>query len=277
MDIRFTVTPQLELTPRRVSVQATILALTVLTTRTLALREAVPERLQGLFDELSGEAREHLQVLQAQQRREGVEEGAEVVEDTLPLPESLKPLADEATLRASAGVNHLLDSWVSALANVLEGTAIQQGSRGEDARALLAGWFGDGRAFLRSSNRIQWLEIHDRWGAVRPEDQARLDRLGLAEHVQTLAALNAWFGQLLHITRDTGAPVLPAPGVDPLPAALRFLTYTLLFANVAWPGDDAQAVALRQRLAGPYIEEVQRVSAKASALAKQRASAPKEG
>jgi hypothetical protein len=270
MDTRFTVTAHMELLPRRISAQAAILALTVLQTRAPKLRDDVPTGLKGAFDGLMEEAGDHLQTLQAQQARQGIDVDGEIVEHDLPLPEALQALAPEATLRAATGVNHLLDSWVGALGNLLEGNAIQPGQRGADARALLAGWFSEGRGFLSASHRLQWLEIQDRWGTLQPDDQARLARLGLTEHVQTVVALNAWFGQILHLTRDAPSPAPAAPEIDPLPDALRVLTRTLHFANLAWPGDAPEAVALRQRLAGPYIEEVQRVSARAAERARKR-------
>lgn len=270
MDTRFTVTANLELLPRRISIQAAILALTVLQTRAPKLRDDVPTGLKGAFDALMEDASDRLQALQVQQVRQGIDLDGEIVEHDLPLPEALLALAPEATLRAATGVNHLLDGWVGALGNLLEGNAIQPGQRGADARALLAGWFAEGRGFLSASHRLQWLEIQDRWGTLQADDQARLARLGLAEHVQTVVDLNAWFGQLLHLTRDAGSPAPVEPGTDPLPDALRTLTRTLHFANLAWPDGTPEHAALRQRLAGPYIEEVQRVSAKASERARKR-------
>jgi hypothetical protein len=269
MDTRFNVSSALELTPRRISAPAALLALTVIQTRAPKQREAVPAGMKGVFDDLTEEVGAAIGRLQASLDLQAAAEAPPVEE--IELPAELLKLADEATLRDRRGMNNLLDVWTGGLASLLEGLVFQPGAKGEDARALMDAWFGDGRGFLNAPHATQWLEIDRRWGRLRPEDQARLQRLGLWEHAQTLVTLNGWFGQLLQITRDADAPAAVAPDADPLPDILRTLTRVLLFANLAWPGDAPEAVERRQRLAGPYLAEIQKVSAKYATNAKQRA------
>lgn len=269
MDTRFNVSSTLELTPRRVNAPAALLALTVIQTRAPKQREAVPAGMKGIFDDLMEAVGAAIGRLQASLDLQSPPP-APPAPERLPIPPALLALADEATLREARGVNNLLDVWVGSLASLLEGFSVQPGARGEDARALLEAWFGEGRGFLSTSNATQWLEIDRRWGRISAEDQARLQRLGLADHAQTLVTLNGWFGQLLQITREVEAPDVAAPEADPLPAALQILTRVLLFANLAWPGDAPEVVERRQRLAGPYLAEVQKVSARYATNAKQR-------
>jgi len=269
MNLRFNYDETGLLIPRRIDSDAALLALTQLLTRAPTARPHVPPTLLDTFDRLVAEAALLKERLLAWTAPEAPDDG-EVIEPTMAIPEALVGLAEEAVLRSSRGVNNLLDVWVAALANGLETYAVLTGEPGAAARRLRELWFSNGRTFLSFNSQRQWLAIHQRWGNLSPADSATLERLGLASHRDTVVALNAWFGRILHLTEAQTEAVQPPATDNPMPEALDFLCAVMQFAGLAWRGSSAEAAERRRLLCGPYLDELRAISERASQAARKR-------
>lgn len=254
MELRFNMQPSGELTPRKVAPEAALLALKTILARRAEGRAAAAEGWKGAFDQVMEEVQRAHDGLEAQ-----LAQPVRVAEAPRALapPEALMALGDAETLGSRQKVNNLLDVWVGSLQSSLEGKVVFPGGTGEDARALLGLWFGEGRGFLAYAHDRQWLAIDHRWGVLAPEASARVARLGVGDTVAMIQALNGWFGSLL---RDAGELPAPSPPpVDNAPAVYRALMRLLHFAAAAWPGEEGEAT--RRRMIDPYLEAVRAASA----------------
>lgn len=249
--------------PRHLRPGAAVLAGKSIQSRVPDARENVPADLVARFDTLVAKLGPAVTAVQGLIDPRG--------KDTKPAtpPEPSPELLDLATrevLTDRRSLNNAIDRLVASFESSVEGATARSASdpKGQAARLLARSFFEDGKRFLAFGHEDQWLAVNQRFNEISTKEHQAAKLLGIDDVADDVALLNAYFGRLLGITETDFAPDVDAATKkqqqQALSTLLELLSQLLHFANLAWPGPEADDVNHRDELIGPYVEQVVKVA-----------------